>query len=235
MRRFFTEKPDIVEGGDAGHIALSLRMKPGEKVVLCCGGMDNICELKEISPERVVCSVIESKPSDCEPNIRLTLFQAVPKGEKSEIIVQKSVELGVYEIFFVLTERCISRPDEKSFEKKLRRYNRIALEAAKQCGRGIVPKVYGLLTLSQAAERLHRLDSAVWCSERGGEPFSALGLRPGSSIGLLIGSEGGFSDQEAETLGNEGFIPVTMGKRILRCETAPLAASAIIMNITGNM
>lgn len=239
MPRFFVDSIEgeriTVTGADASHIALSLRMKVGERVTLCGGGMDADCLLEHITPEEVVCKVLETSPSSSEPDVRLRLFQAVPKGEKAEIIVQKAVELGVSEITFMLTERCISRPDGKSFAKKLTRYNRIALEAAKQSGRSAVPVVNGMLTLTEAAEQAAGFDSVVWCYEKGGCSFSSLGLKGGSSIALLIGSEGGFSDGEAELLREKGFRPVSMGSRILRCETAPLAAAAIIMNLTGNM
>ena len=239
MPRFFVDNTDsdriTVTGDDAKHIALSLRMRVGEQVTLCGGGKDALCELESITPEAVVCHVVETSTSSSEPDVRLRLFQAVPKGEKAEIIVQKAVELGVSEITFMLTERCISRPDDKSFGKKLNRYNRIALEAAKQSGRSIVPQVNGMLTLQQAAEQAAGFDSVVWCYEKGGCSFSSLGLRAGSSIALLIGSEGGFSEAEAELLSGRGFKPVSMGSRILRCETAPLASAAIIMNLTGNM
>ena len=224
-----------ITGADARHIALSLRMRVGENIIVCLDGIDYFCELDTINPDSVTARVISSSPCEAESDIRLHLFQAVPKGEKAEMIVQKSVELGVFDITFMLTERCISRPDEKSFAKKLNRYERIALEAAKQSGRGIVPKVYGMVTLEQAADAALSYDSTVWCYEKGGAAFSSLGLRSGTDIALLIGSEGGFSDAEAEMLSQRGLTPVGMGKRILRCETAPLAAASIIMNLTGNM
>ncbi len=239
MTRIFSGKLDgetaVISGDDARHIALSLRMRTGENIILCKSGVDYLCELSEIKPENVVCKVLSSSPCEAEPNIKLHLFQAVPKGEKAEIIVQKSVELGVFDITFMLTERCISRPDSKSFAKKLNRYNRIALEAAKQSGRGNVPQVKGLVTLDEAASAALECDSAVWCYERGGVSFASLGLRPETEIALLIGSEGGFSEAEAEKLISAGLKPVGMGKRILRCETAPLAAASIIMNLTENM
>ncbi len=225
----------LITGDDARHIALSLRMRIGESIIVCRGGIDYVCELTSINPETVECRIISSQPCEAEPDVKLHLFQAVPKGEKAEIIGQKSVELGVFDITFMLTERCISRPDEKSFSKKLNRYNRIALEAAKQSGRGIVPEVKGLVTLGQAADAALKCDSTVWCYEKGGVSFGSLGLKAGTEIALLIGSEGGFSDEEAQMLSDRGLKPVGMGKRILRCETAPLAAASIIMNLTGNM
>lgn len=239
MPRFFSDTVDesggIITGEDARHIALSLRMKTGEEITLCKKGVDYECVLEEITPESVSCRVTRAFPSEAEANIELHLFQAVPKGEKAEMIIQKAVEMGVYDITFVLTSRCISRPDEKSFSKKLKRYNKIALEAAKQSGRGIVPQVYGILSLRQAIDKLCECDTAIWCYEKGGKPFSETELKPNSEIGLLIGSEGGFSEDEAEQISASGIKPITLGKRILRCETAPLAAAAIIMNITGNM
>lgn len=239
MPRFFTDKIDgeraFIEGADASHIALSLRMKAGENVILCKDGTDYLCRLESITPQSVECRVLESKPCAAEADIKLRLFQAVPKGEKAEIIVQKAVELGVYDISFVLTQRCISRPDEKSFSRKLVRYNKISLEAAKQSGRGIIPQVGGMLDLAGAADELLRCDKAVWCYEKGGISMAAQGLKGGQTIGLLIGSEGGFSESEAEYLCGRGLVPVGLGTRILRCETAPLAAAAIIMNLTGNM
>ena len=239
MPRFFVDNIDSdslrVLGADARHIALSLRMAVGEEITLCAGGSDAVCALESITPDEVTCRVLRREPSSGEPDIPLHLFQAVPKGEKAEIIVQKSVELGVSEITFMLTDRCISRPDERSFRKKLVRYNRIALEAAKQSGRGIIPAVNGIVSLNTAADISAKADSVVWCYEKGGCSFGSLGLHGGSSVALLIGSEGGFSDGEAELLRNRGFQPVSMGTRILRCETAPLAAAAIIMNLTGNM
>ncbi len=239
MPRFFVDEVDSnhlsIDGADARHIALSLRMAVGDEITVCSKGYDYLCRLTQITPENCLCEVLSVNEAESEPNIKLHLFQAVPKGEKAEIIVQKSVELGVYDITFVLTSRCISRPDDKSFSKKLNRYNKIALEAAKQSRRGIVPRVYGLATLSQAIDSLMKYDSSVWCYEKGSESMSSLKLAPNTEIGLLIGSEGGFSDDEAVKLNSVGFKPVTMGKRILRCETAPLAAAAIIMNQTGNM
>ena len=241
MPRFFTNDIDPscgvgqVTGEDARHIALSLRMRTGENVILSREGIDYACELTEINPELVTCRILSQAPCAAEADIRLHLFQAVPKGEKAEIIVQKSVELGVFDITFMLTERCISRPDDRSFSKKLNRYNRIALEAAKQSGRGIVPEVRGMVSLREAAAACKDYDSTVWCYEKGGVRMNSLGLAAGTDIGLLIGSEGGFSDGEAELLRGEGFTPVTLGTRIMRCETAPLAAAAVIMNLTGNL
>ena len=149
MPRFFVDsvESDTVEitGGDARHIALSLRMKIGERLVLCDGnGREAECEIKEICPESVVLSVVSRCDSKAEPKTEVILYQALPKFDKFEYIVQKSVELGVSRIVPVLTSRCISRPDEKTMAKKIERLQKIADEAAKQSGRGRLPKVSGL-------------------------------------------------------------------------------------------
>ena len=150
MPRFFVDsvEGDSVEitGSDARHIALSLRMKCGESLVLCDGnGREAECEIKNICPESVVLDVISRRDSAAEPKARVVLYQALPKFDKLEYIIQKSVELGVSKIVPVMTSRCISRPDEKTMAKKLERLRKIADEAAKQSGRGRLPEVGELL------------------------------------------------------------------------------------------
>lgn len=239
MPRFFVDQAPsgklTITGDDARHIALSLRMKVGEEITVCGGGVDTRCVLEDIHPEEVRCKVVGSSPSAGEPDIELRLYQAMPKGDKAEFIVQKAVELGASEIVFMLTERCVARPDQKSFAKKLVRYNKIALGAAQQSGRGKVPKVRGLLTLSEAADEVAECGSTVWCYEKGGGGFSELKFTEGGSVALMVGSEGGFGGGEAEYLLDRGIKPYSLGARILRCETAPIAAMAIIMNLSGNM
>ncbi|MBR1383921.1 MAG: 16S rRNA (uracil(1498)-N(3))-methyltransferase [Ruminococcus sp.] len=241
MPRFFVEEQDIsdktvfIRGSDAVHIGRSLRMRLGDEVVLCCWGKDYRCVLRTISDEFCTAEVISVGDGDGEPDLRLTLFQAVPKGDKLELIVQKAVELGAARIVPVLTARCVSRPDKKSFSKKRERLARIALEAAKQCGRSIVPEVGELADFSQAAQELCRNEKALICYEKGGFPM-AQAVAPGvRNVGLFIGSEGGFEQTEVDACISLGAVPIGLGKRILRCETAPLAAISIIMNLTGNM
>ena len=166
---------------------------------------------------------------------KLTLFQAMPKSDKMELIVQKAVELGAAEIVPVLTERCVSRPDEKSLEKKRQRWQKIALEAAKQSGRGTIPTIGEALSFKGCIERMKLSDRSFMCYEKGGESLSAENLSGAKSIGLLIGSEGGFEQREADFAAENGIILTGLGKRILRCETAPIAAISIIMSLTGNM
>lgn len=240
MPRFFVSDAGgefiTVTGADAVHIGISLRMAKGENITLCSGGKDFECEIVSISPEEVVCKVLSSSPSGAEPDVKLTLFQALPKGDKFEFIIQKAVELGASKVVPVLTKRCISRPDERSFEKKLERYRKIALEAAKQSGRGIIPEISGIMKWDEAVKTAAESDAALICYENeGGKRFSEIDFSSMKSVSLLVGSEGGFDFDEVEHASQAGCIPIWMGKRILRCETAPIAAISVIMSMSGNL
>ena len=239
MPRFFIDEPPIngeilIQGEDARHIGRSLRMAVGEEITACCAGTDYLCRLEKISDSAVIAGVISSEKSK-EPNIELTLYQAVPKTDKLELIIQKAVELGAVKIVPVMTKRCISRPEKSQFDKKRERLQKIALEAAKQSGRGIIPQVSGIISFEKCLEEMRGLDLGLICYEKGGERLSSLKYPVGGSIGLLIGSEGGFDPSEAEDAVSAGITPIWLGDRILRCETAPLAAIAVIMSLTGNI
>lgn len=238
MPRFFIDyipqQMAEITGGDARHIALSLRMKIGEELTLTHGGTDYFCNIESINPESVVLAVKSSAPCAAEPSVELTLFQAVPKLDKLETIVQKAVELGACRIVPVLTRRCISRPKEQEFEKKRARLSKIALEAAKQSGRGIVPEIAPLTSFKNAVAEMKKSDVALMCYENGGKHFSEIELCKSGSISLFIGSEGGFDFEEADFAVESGVVPIWLGSRILRCETAPIAAISVIMHMTGN-
>ena len=239
MPRFFVENADenemILTGENARHIGRSLRMKTGDSLTLCCDGTDYECVISAFTDSEVCCKVVSSHRSENEPATQLTLFQAMPKNDKAELIVQKAVELGVHEVCFVMTQRCVSRPDEKSFAKRLERLNKISLEAAKQCGRGMIPKVSGILSFTEVTGRLTGFDKAIMCYEKGGIPLSATGLARGQSVALFIGSEGGIEQAEADAYVSAGGVLTGLGPRILRCETAPIAAMSIIMHLCGEM
>lgn len=239
MPRFFLEEIDKtcpkITGSDANHIGRSLRMKPGEKLTICVSGTDYKCEIASVTPEEVFLNILSSEPCVAEPSIKLTLFQAMPKSDKLEQIVQKSVELGVSEIVPVITRRCISRPSERDFSKKLERYNKIALSAAKQSGRGMIPRVALAVDLDTAIDRMLETDCPVMLYEAGGIRFSQLETEGKKNFSLLVGSEGGFDPEEAEKALNAGIPSIWLGERILRCETAPLAATAILMYLTKNL
>lgn len=239
MPRFFISDPPldsnlVIMGEDARHIGRSLRMRLGDNITVCCQKTDYICRILKISDEAVICEIL-SKSESIEPSIDLTLFMAVPKLDKLELIVQKATELGAVKIVPVMTERCVSRPDGKQFSKKRERLERIALEAAKQSGRGIVPSVSDIIGLKECIESMRELDLGIVCYEKGGQPLGSFEYKSGMKVGLLVGSEGGFSPSEAESFRGAGLKLAWLGQRILRCETAPLAAISIIMNLSGNM
>ena len=239
MAWFFTDKNFkdryIIEGEDAQHIKKSLRMKESEALTLVSpDGNEHLCVIENLS-EGVEVKEVSSHPCEQEPTVRVTLYQGLTKGDKMDFIVQKAVELGVTEIVPILTDRCISRPDEKSMNKKLLRFQKIALGAAQQSRRGIVPEVKPMLTLKQAAEKAKSDDVSIVFYEGGGKTIASLLKDTPKTVSIFIGSEGGFEESEIEALVNAGTINATLGKRILRAETAPLAALSAIMFYTNNM
>ena len=240
MPRFFVENGDseeiVITGEDARHIGRSLRMRTGEELTVCAQGTDYQCEITRITDSEVFLHPIRIEPCEAEPSIEVTLYQALPKQDKFAEIVQKAVELGVTRITPVLTSRCIARPSKADFEKKRDRLQKIALSAAKQSGRGIIPEVCPLLTWREALADMQAQDAAVMLYEaQGGVRFDALGLQNMRKIGLFIGSEGGISEEEAQQAVDAGLHRVWLGKRILRCETAPTAALSVLMFVTGNL
>lgn len=240
MPRFFVdnitdEKYAVITGEDARHISRSLRMKKEDALTVTCDGIDYSCVIKNITDESVELEVLFFEKCKSEPSIDLTLYQAVPKLDKLELIIQKSVELGVNRIVPVLTRRCVSRPSEKDFEKKRQRYQRIALEAAKQSGRGVIPEVLPMIGFNEALERMKNDDCPLMLYEQGGVRFSEAGLSEAKTVSLLIGSEGGFDESEVARADESGVKRIWLGDRILRCETAPIAAVSITMFLTGNL
>ena len=245
MPRFFVDDiaGDVIyiTGDDAHHISRSLRMRTGEQLVVCDGrGTDCQCVIDSVYDEQVALRVLNRLASKSEPDVKVTLYQGYPKGDKLETIIEKSVELGVYEIVPVLTERSVARPDAKSAAKKQERWQRRSLEAAKQCGRGIIPQVAPLADISELPSLLSRHGLCLFCYELGGESLKTIicgrvGDAIPDDIAVFIGPEGGISAEEAALLQGCGCRAATLGGRILRCETAPLAALAAIMTLTGNM
>ncbi len=239
LPRFFKdslpEGETVLTGEDARHIGLSLRMRVGEKITLCSRGMDFECEIVSITPQEVRCRVVEGKPSEGEPTVKITLFQALPKSGKMSTIVQKAVELGVYKIVPVVTARCVARPDSRSMARKNDRWNKVALAAAKQCGRGVIPEVTDMVMFDEALAQAAALDRCLFCYEGGGDSLLTADLKDAETIGIFIGAEGGFEESEYEAALKAGASSITLGRRILRCETAPLAAIAGVMLVTGNM
>lgn len=238
--RFFTENIDereaILTGDEPRHAVQVLRMRAGDLAVLCDGkGTDYLARLE--SADKYTCrfSVLEKSHNTAEPDIYLRLFQAMPKGDKMEFIVQKAVECGASEIIPFFSKRCVSRPDSKAIIKKTERYRRIALEAAKQCGRGIIPKVGEAVEFSALTELISGENTGILFYECAELPLKSAVSDFKHNVDIIIGSEGGFEPSEAAYLTERGLAVASLGKRILRCETAPIAAISILMNMTGNM
>lgn len=225
-----------MSGEDVKHITSVLRMRRGDLAVLCDGRRnDYLAELEDTEGGCCTFKILEKNANEAEPNIRLRLFQAMPKGDKMEFIVQKAVECGASEIIPIFTKRCVSRPDEKQMAKKLPRYQKIALEAAKQCGRGIIPSVRNAVNFSELKGFISDENTGIMFYECSDVPLKNAVSEFKRNVDIVIGSEGGFEPGEAEELHRLGFAAVSLGKRILRCETAPIAAISILMNMTGNM
>lgn len=248
MPRFFVDKCDIladkivIGGEDAKHISLSLRARVGEKLTACDGrGTDYDCEISEITKNEVMLSVLEQKRSEAEPDIEVTLYQALVKSDKFDFIVQKCTELGVSKIVPVVTDRCISKPDDSSLSKKLVRWNKIAKEAAMQSGRGRIPFVEEAVSFDEALDALKSADCGFLCYETNPHvPINEIYEKCGGkgsvkTAAFLIGPEGGISEKEADkTMAADVFL-ASLGPRILRTETAPLCVMSSIMLMSGNM
>lgn len=241
MPRFFIgdvlDDTAMITGEDARHIALALRMRVGEMVTVCdSNGNDFQCRIKEIHPEQVRLHVEAVEPSKGEPKVEVTLYQAMPKADKLETIIQKAVELGVHRIVPVLSSRCISRPNKKAMQKKLARYQKIALGAAKQCGRGRVPEVAPMIDFKSAVQQMKEDELAILFYENAQAPLKeTLSAKFNQKVSILVGSEGGFDPSEADYALEQGLLSLSLGSRILRCETAPLAAITAIMYEAGEL
>lgn len=221
---------------DSKHAAQVLRMRNGDMAVICDGhGTDYLGKLESADKEACVFSLLEKTSNEAEPSVYLRLFQAMPKGDKMEFIVQKAVECGASEIIPFFSKRCVSRPEPKQMAKKVERYNRVALEAAKQCGRGIVPRVGTAVEFSALKELISPQNTGILFYECAQTPLSKATANFSKNIDIVIGSEGGFEQSEAEALTAAGLVQASLGKRILRCETAPIAAISVLMQLTGNM
>lgn len=240
MPRFFTPSVEgdavRITGGDARHIARVLRMRPGEQLTVCDGlGGDYRCEITGVSDEEITLCVLARIASRAEPTLRATLYQGLPKYDKMDFIIQKCVELGITRIVPVLTARCVSRPDEKSLHAKTERWNKIAFEAAKQSGRGLVPQVAPAIRFSEALTELQQMEHALLFYE-GSVTGSAGGFAPEMrELGFMVGPEGGFEPQETEQARAAGVRIMGLGPRILRTETAPLCVLSAAMYATGNL
>ncbi len=240
MPRFFVTSDQIedghitLRGDDAHHISRALRMAVGEHITVCDSAANEYeCKLTAFLPDCVRGEILSVKKQETEPPCRLTLYQALPKGDKLDTVIQKSVECGASLIVPFESERCIVRAKPEAEPKKRERRERIAEEAAKQCGRGLLPKVHATVGFAEMLSMAKSADLVLFCFEgEGTEPISRIlaehSPRAGQEIALVVGSEGGFSLAEAEKAREAGFLMTGLGKRILRTETAPVFALACI-------
>lgn len=238
MPRFFIQPTGseavIIDENQSKHIIKTLRMKIDDKLILTDGnGFDYDSVITNFDNNLVYCKILNKLENLSESNTKTTLFQALPKNDKMELIVQKAVELGVYEIYPVLTSRCISRPDEKTIKKKIERYNRIAFEACKQSGRGIITKVNPLINFEQALEKICLNDLGILFYENSKNNISSFYKGNLNSIGVMIGCVGGFDEKEIQKATNLNINIATLGNRILRCETAPIVALSVLNFLNG--
>ncbi len=241
MTRFFVEsvqldlEAPVLTGENAKH-AKVLRLKCGEELLLCDGqGRECLCTVNAISDGEISLKAVQRRSSETEAKVRVSVYMAFPKAEKLEHVIQKATELGAYEIVAFPSARCISRPDEKSLAKKLDRWQRIAASAAEQSGRGVIPKVLTLPSYKAALERAAQADRALlfYENERATTLRMALQSSPYTTVSLLTGPEGGLEEVEVHQALDAGLQVCTLGRRILRCETAPLCALSAVMYDAG--
>ena len=241
MARFFVSPEELtgdcltLTGENAQH-AKVLRLKAGEEVLVCDGaGRECRCEVTELSSGAVELRTLEYRDSVTEAAVRVSVYMAFPKADKLEHVIQKATELGAYEIVAFPSARCISKPDEKSLGKKLERWQKIAASAAEQSGRGRIPRVLTLPSYAAALDRAMTADKAILFYENEQSTTLRMALEAGAakSFALLSGPEGGLEEKEVEQAAKAGLSICTLGKRILRCETAPLCGLSAVMYAAG--
>ncbi len=243
MPRFFVDSHALqgkfaVLTGDAAAHAKVLRLKQGDEVTLCTGdGTDHICTISDLAPGQVSLVIRREEPSSTEPRLRCSVYMAFAKADKLEHVIQKATELGVFEIVAFPSDRCVSRPDDKSLGKKLERWQKIAASAAEQSGRGMIPRVRALGSFREAVEEAAQKELPVLLYENE-EHFSlrqAVSAAPFASASLMTGPEGGFTREEVTLAQETGLKICTLGPRILRCETAPLCALTAVLFAAGEL
>lgn len=236
MPRFFVSRDCIADeivtlrGDDAHHLSRSLRMAVGERITVCdMQKFEYECELIAFLPDCVQARILSTVKCDTEPPYHVHVYQALPKGDKLDSVIQKAVECGAAELTTFESARCVVRAKDGAEEKKVERRNRIALEAAKQSGRGMIPAVHPTVRFADAIAQAKQADIPLFCYEGDGtQPLpevlkvlrSKLAAKETATVSVVIGSEGGFSPQEAQAAVDAGLYPVGLGKRILRTETA---------------
>ena len=228
-----SEKDVIIEGSDVNHIKNVLRMKCGEKIrISSTSGRNFYCEIAEFSGEIVRADILEELEENTELPNQIYLFQGLPKSDKMELIIQKAVELGVHGIIPVSMKNCVVKLDDKKAVSKVNRWQEIAKSAAKQSKRSLIPAVELPMSYKLAVERAKGLDVVLvpYENERGMQATREVmeGIKPGQSIGIFIGPEGGFDSSEIELVKDNSHL-ISLGNRILRTETAGLATLAMLI------
>jgi 16S rRNA (uracil1498-N3)-methyltransferase len=240
MHRFYVEhcsdaeKSITIYGEDAHHIRNVLRLRAGEEIIISDGGSrDYICSLSLLENDRVVADIVDICDNSAELPIRITLFQGMPKADKMELIIQKAVELGAASIVPVMTKRTVVKLEPKKELRKQERFQSIAESAAKQSGRGVIPKVQDFMSFREAVDLAASMDMVLIPYEeaRGMEYARQViaEIKDKKSLGIFIGPEGGFVKEEVEYAIQKGAKCITLGNRILRTETAGMAILSIIM------
>lgn len=242
MHRFFADRSQFsentvrLEGDDVKHISRVLRLRCGDKISVCNKeSQDFVCTLSEIGKDYALAQIEESMANGNESELCVTLYQGLPKGDKMDYIIQKSVELGAVRIVPVVMKRTVVKP--KSADGKTDRWNRISEEAAKQCIRGIIPKVESPISFEEMLGELEKggLSILPYENERQTKLKDILTQnKTAKNINIIIGPEGGFEEEEVATCLSKGVHAVTLGPRIMRCETAPLAAISAVMYELGD-
>lgn len=241
MNRFFVDDPGafsdrsvVITGEDVNHVKNVLRLKENDELIVSDGrGRDYHCRISGITNEEVVADICDICDNFSELSTEITLFQGFPKGDKMELIIQKTVELGVTRIVPVMTKRIVVKLDDKKAKKKTERYNMIAESAAKQSGRGMIPEVTMPVSFAEAVSMAEKLDmNIIPYEEAEGVEYSRniiKNIKGKKSLGIFIGPEGGFAREEVEKALDAGASAITLGHRILRTETAGMAVISIIM------
>ena len=242
MPKFFVKENQInnnkisIIGTDVNHIKNVLRLGPKDQIEIC--NIDNIqnylCDIQSLSDEKIECNIIQELENKAEPNVDVTIFQGLPKSEKMELVIQKSVELGVYDITPVEMSRCVVKLNEKDKAKKIERWQKIAEVASKQCGRDIIPKINNIINVKNICNIIGEYDIVLLAYEKEENnklknELQIIKQQGAKKIGVIIGPEGGIDEKEAEILLDAGVKSVSLGKRILRTETVALSVLSNIM------
>ena len=245
MARFFMFGTNLdggrayIRGRDAEHVRV-LRLRPGEELVICDGkGKDYRCRYITSTRDEVEAEVVEVVPCKGEPDVDVTVYAGLPKGERADFLIQKCVEAGAKRIVFFDCERCVARPDGRSMDKKLERFNRISQSAAEQSGRGMIPQVDYIHDYVEMLDSAMKADVRLFMYETGDDRVPMKEAIEGAgdfkSASVITGPEGGFSLAEARLARGAGATLCSMGERILRCETAPVVAVTAIMYAKGEL